>query len=73
MTDSPEIQAKQARNRARRLEELREWAEYVRSAPDDEWGEQVNAVVDAQLQSARHFQTERPDPERLRESPLFDE
>lgn len=73
MTDSPTIEEKQARNRARRLEELREWANYVRTTPDEEWGEQVNTVVDAQLQSARHFQDERPDPDRLRESALFDE
>lgn len=73
MTDSPTIDEKQARNRAQRIEQLREWAEYVRTHPDEEWGQQVNSVVNAQLQSARHFQGERPDPEQLRDSPLFDE
>lgn len=73
MTDSDRIEAKQARNRAQRLERIRAWAEYVRTHPDEVWGEQVNTVVDSQLQSARYFQDERPDLDRLRESPLFEE
>jgi hypothetical protein len=50
-----------------------ERAAYVESHPDEDWGEQVNALVDAQLQSARHFEDERPEPETLRESPLLEE
>lgn len=73
MTDSDPLEARHARNRADRLQEIREWAEYVRTHPDEVWGEQVNTLVDAQLQSARHFEDERPDLDELRESPLFEE
>lgn len=72
MTGSEERERKQARNRRRRLRRIKEWAEYVRTHPDDDWGEQVNALVDAQLQSARHHEDDRPDPDELRDSPLFD-
>lgn len=61
------------RNRAQRLEQIREWAAYVRTHPDEDWGEQVNTLVDSQLQSARYFEDSRPSPEDLKESPLFDE
>lgn len=73
MTDSDPLEARHARNRADRLREIRAWAEYVRTHPDEVWGEQVNTVVDAQLQSARHFEDERPDLDDFRESPLFEE
>lgn len=73
MSDSERLEDKHARNLADRREQIREWAAYVRSHPDEQWGEQVNRVVDAQLQSARHFEHERPEPERLRESDLLDE
>lgn len=73
MTGSSPIEDKQARNREQRLEQIREWAEYVRTHPDRDWGQQVNTIVNAQLQSARHFQDDRPDVEELRESPLFDD
>lgn len=73
MTDSDPLEARHARNRADRLREIREWAEYVRTHPDEVWGEQVNTVVNAQLQSARHFEDERPELDDLRESPLFEE
>lgn len=61
------------RDDAERRRQIREWAAYVRSHPDEDWGEQVNSLVNSQLQSARHFEDERPDPERLRDSPLFDD
>lgn len=64
---------KHARNREQRREQIREWAAYVRTNPDADWGVQVNSLIDAQLQSARHFEDERPDPETLRDSPLLDE
>lgn len=60
MTDS-NLEAKMARNRRDRHRQVREWADYVRTHSDEEWGRQVNTLVDAQLQSARHFQDERPD------------
>lgn len=72
MTGSEDRERKQARNRQRRLEQIRAWAEYVRTHPDDDWGEQVNAIVNAQLQSARHHEDDRPDPDAIRDSPLFD-
>lgn len=52
---------KHARNRERRLQRIKEWAEYVRTHPDDDWGRQVNRLVNSQLESARHHEDERPD------------
>jgi hypothetical protein len=72
MSDSPDLEAKHARNREERLRFIREWAEYVRTHPDDDWGEQVNRLVDSQIQSARSVEDERPDMDQLREeSPLL--
>lgn len=51
---------------------IKEWAEYVRTHPDDEWGPQVNTLVDAQLESARQLEDVRPDLEEM-DSPLLDE
>lgn len=73
MNDSERLEEKHARNRDERRRQIREWAAYVRTHPDEDWGEQVNKIVDTQLQSARHFENERPDPVKLRESPLLDE
>jgi hypothetical protein len=74
MSDSPDLEAKHARNREERLRFIRECAEYVRTHPDDDWGEQVNKLVDSQIRSARNVEDERPDMDRLRaESPLLDE
>jgi hypothetical protein len=72
MSNSDSFAEKHARNRAERRREIREWAAYVRTHPDEDWGEQVNRVVDSQLQSARFFEDERPDPGILRDSSLFD-
>ena len=60
------------RNREARHEEITAWAEYVRTHPDSDWGDQVNELVNAQLQSARHFEHDRPDMDELRDSPLLD-
>jgi hypothetical protein len=73
MDDSSRREAKHARNRERRREHIREWAAYVRTHPDEDWGQQVNTVVDAQLQSARHFENQRPDPASFEDSPLLNE
>lgn len=73
MTDSDELDEKHARNRRQRYEQIKAWAEYVRSTPDEQWGKQVNRLVNSQLRSARHFEEERPDPDELRDSPLFDD
>jgi hypothetical protein len=72
MSDLPNLEEKRARNREERLRFVREWAEYVRTHPDDDWGEQVNKLVDSQIQSARNAEDDRPDMDRLREeSPLL--
>ena len=67
MTDSPDLDEKHARNRKERIRFIRQWAEYVRTHPDDVWGAQVNALVDSQIESARNVEDERPDMDRLRE------
>lgn len=72
MTNSEERDRKHARNRRQRERQIKRWAAFVRSHPDEEWGEQVNALVDAQLASAQHFGDDRPSIEELRSSPLFD-
>jgi hypothetical protein len=73
MTDSGDLAAKHERNRQRRCEQVREWAAFVRTHPDEEWGAQVNTIVDAQLQTARYYEDERPSIADVRDSPLFDE
>lgn len=72
MSNSSQLDDKHARNRQERLRFIKEWAEYVRTHPDDDWGEQVNRLVNSQIQSARSVERERPDMDRLREeSPLL--
>jgi len=70
--NSADRDGKHARNREDRLRQIREWAAYVRTHPDEDWGEQVNTLVNSQLQSARHLEDERPDPETFEDSPLLD-
>lgn len=73
MNGSGEIDEKHAANLERRRRQIRDWAAYVRSHPDEDWGEQVNRLVDSQIESARHHEDDRPNPETLRSSPLFDD
>lgn len=68
MTRSDECDETHARNRRERYEQIKSWAGYVRTHPDEDWGE----LVDAQLQSARHFEHNRPNMDELRDSPLLD-
>jgi hypothetical protein len=56
--DSSDLEAKHARNDAERRRQIRQWAEYVRTHPDEEWGRQVNKLVNSQLQSARHHRND---------------
>lgn len=72
MTNSEELAEKHARNRQQRIEQVTRWADYVRTHPDEKWGQQVNRLVNAQLQAARHQEDDRPDPDELRESELLD-
>lgn len=56
MSDSPpsdDLRAQQERNEEQRIEAIRRWVEYVERQPPDVWGEQLNTLVNAQLQSAR--------------------
>lgn len=71
MTSSERVDESLARNREQRRAFVVEWAEYVRGHPDDDWGEQVNRLIDSQLESARHLQDERPDLDAI-ESDLLD-
>ena len=73
MNDSKNLERKHERNLADRREQIREWAEYVKTNPDEKWSEQVNELVNAQLQSARAQEDDRPSIADLRESPLLDE
>ncbi len=72
MTNSDELAEKHARNREQRIQQVLRWAEYVRTHPDEVWGEQVNRLVNSQLEAARHHEHDRPDPDELRASPLLD-
>ncbi|MFC7079023.1 hypothetical protein [Halorussus caseinilyticus] len=72
MSDFSNLEEKHADNREERIQFIKEWAEYVRTHPDDEWGEQVNKLVNSQIRAARRVEDERPDMHRLREeSPLL--
>lgn len=71
MTDSDPVADTLARNAEQRHAFITEWAEYVRTQPDADWGQQVNRLVNAQLASARHFEGERPDLESI-DSDLLD-
>lgn len=61
MSDSnaPEhLDEKHGRHRERRIERIKRWVAYIQSDPPPEtWGPQQNAVVDAQLESARNVRT----------------
>lgn len=56
MSDSDELDAldaKHERQREQRIERVRRWAQYVKTAPVEEWGPQQVKLVDAQLEAAR--------------------
>lgn len=56
MTDSngrDELEAKHERNRERRIAGIKRWVKYIETHDPDEWGEQLNRLVDSQLESAR--------------------
>ncbi|PSQ11680.1 hypothetical protein BRC93_04570 [Halobacteriales archaeon QS_5_70_15] len=72
MDDSRTVEQVLDANRRERREFIRRWAEYVRTHPDEEWGAQVNTLVDAQLDSARRLEDVRPDLDEI-DSPLLEE
>ncbi|WP_193767554.1 hypothetical protein [Halorientalis pallida] len=47
MSDRDELERKHARNDAEHLRQVKQWAEYVRTRPDDDWGRQVDKLVNA--------------------------
>lgn len=47
------LEAEHERNRERRITGIKRWVEYVQTHPADEWGDQLNRLVDSQLESAR--------------------
>lgn len=52
MTD--DLEDKHARNLEQRLDWIDQWAEFVATAEEDsEWGDQLNALVDAQIAAAQ--------------------
>jgi len=56
MTDSGEheaLRAKQERNRQQRIAAIKDWVAYVDRTPPEEWGPQLNALVESQLDAAR--------------------
>lgn len=56
MTDSKErddLEAKRERNRQHRIDGIERWVEYIETHDVEEWGEQLNRLVDSQLESAR--------------------
>jgi hypothetical protein len=60
MTDSnvrEDLDAKHERNREQRIEAVKRWVEYIQSEPPEVWGPQQNAIVDDQLDAARHVGT----------------
>ena len=72
MRNSETLEEKHEKNRQQRCAFIKEWAEYVRTHPDDDWGEQVNTLINSQIESAQHFEDIRPDLDAL-DSPLLEE
>ena len=72
MRNSETLAEKHEKNRQQRYEFIIEWAEYVRTHPDDDWGEQVKTLVNSQIESAQHFEDIRPDLDEI-DSLLLDE
>ena len=42
-------------NRIARLYFIDYWANFVRTHPDKEWGEQQNMLIDSMMQAAKHY------------------
>lgn len=47
------LDAKHERIDERRIEAIKRWAAYVESSPPEEWGSQLNRLVNAQVWAAR--------------------
>lgn len=55
------------RDRDDRRRQIEAWAEYVRTHSDEEWGRQVNALIESQIAHAQARQFDRPDLAHLRD------
>lgn len=51
MPDEPAVSREE--RRARRIERVKRWAEYVDSTPADVWGPQQTRVIESQLDALR--------------------
>jgi len=68
MTDSDKRDAlaeKHGRNRKQRLEQIKQWAAYLRSEPPEKWGPQLNSLVDSQLEAARNTELSTEQRQRI--------
>ena len=51
------LEAKHERNRAQRIEAIKQWIAYIESEPPETWGPQQNAIVNDQLEAAQSVGT----------------
>lgn len=71
MKNSHGLEAKHERNLEQRRAFVREWAEFVRTNPDDVWGEQVKTLIDSQIETSQALDDSRVDRECVQNSPLL--
>lgn len=68
MSDSKErdaLEAKHERNRQRRIDGIKRWVEYVKTHEPEQWGGQLNRLVDSQLESARQSEVDSEHRQRV--------
>lgn len=65
--DSEPPDPKLGRDDEDRYRQIRRWAEYVRTHDADEWGPQVNELIESQLAAARAQQFDRSDLAHMRD------
>lgn len=68
MRDSKErdaLEAKHERNRQRRIDGIKRWVEYVETHEPEQWGGQLNRLVDSQLESARQSEVDAEHRQRV--------
>lgn len=63
-----DLDAKHERNDEQRIEGIKRWVSYLETAPPEEWGAQLNTLVNAQLQSARETNLPAAQYRRVAES-----
>lgn len=60
------LDRKHERIRERRVEALKRWVDYLKTEPPETWGPQLNALVEAQLEAARHAGISAAHQQRVR-------